>query len=95
MNPAQTGYYAGSRRAAPFFVHAPGCIAAKFENLCPRIEQQRNALAGGESPLIVLAVNRLRPSTLTNLFFLVVHARYQVRHGAHVLFKPGRGRVNF
>ena len=65
-------------------------VGAQFEK-CSRIDQQVDTFARGQASLVVLALDRLGPATLANLFLLVAHLRDQVGQESHVGFKA-RGR---
>ncbi len=70
LDGADPGDDAGRRGAAPVAVHAPGRPQAEFKEVGARIEQPGDALAGGETALGVLALDRLGPAALADHVFL-------------------------
>src|SRR6185437_7628968 len=94
VDAAQAGNHAGSRSAAPFFVHAVSSVDAQFEQFRAGIEQPGDALAGGEAAFLVLRFDGLGAATLGDLFFFVAQAGNQFGHGPHVLLEALRGGVN-
>ena len=64
-------------RAAPFFVHAMGCIETQFKESAG-IGEERDALACRQSPLGMLVFNGLGTSTFANLFAFIAYLRHEV-----------------
>ena len=93
LNARQSGDHAGSRSAAPFFIHAVGRVGAQFEK-CSGINQQIDALARGEASLVVLALDRFGPAAFADFLFFIAHLRNQVGQEAHVGFKARRGGID-
>ena len=95
MNSSQAGDYPGGGSAAPLLVHLIGGVDTQLKKFGITVNEQVNSLAGGKTSFTVLRLDGFLPSALPYLLFFIADGRDQLSHAAHVLFKPGRGRVNF
>ncbi len=72
-------------RSAPFLIHAEGGEEAEFEEFCSGIEEQREALAGGEALLGVLGFDGFCAAALADFSLLLVNTADEGHHAHGVV----------
>ena len=93
LHTRESGHDACRRCAAPFLVHAPGCVGPQLKKRGTRVDQRRDPLACGHPLLFVLRFDGLGAATLLDLLFVHAEAGHQFGYGMRVALEAGGGRL--